>query len=287
MFASWRIARLFGIDLFIHWTFWLLPLWVTFFNWDGKEFFSLWMRLLVIAALFVCVVLHELGHALTAREFGIPTHRIVLSPLGGIAQLERISQKPWEEFCIAIAGPLVNVMIAALLGIMMLAGYFVFADAMQTMMWEFLSVLLGLNVIMVVFNMLPAFPMDGGRVLRAMLAGALGILPGTRIAVAVGTVMAAFIGIGGMLYFGNPILLLIGLFVVLAGHQELRVLEAEARDREAADQEPLPAILVPPARHPRPTMHVTVCVWDPERHAWVRQSYTRSADDDRVRHSEH
>ena len=269
MFASWKIARLFGIDLFIHWSFWLLPLWVVF-TWDGAEMFSLGMHLLLIASLFVCVVLHELGHALTARKFDIPTHRIVLTPLGGIAQLERMSQKPWEEFCIAIAGPLVNVAIASLLGIILLAGYFVIADATHTGMWDFLSVLLGLNLVMVIFNMLPAFPMDGGRVLRSILAGSVGLLPGTRIAVAVGTVVAAFIGIGGMLALGNPFLFVIGLFVILAGYQELRVLETEARDREAAEEEPLPAMLATPTRHPRPTTHVTVCVWDPERHVWVR-----------------
>src|SRR4051794_40896739 len=110
MLASWKVAKLFGIDLLVHWTFWLLPLWIIFTG-DG-QMFSLTMHLMLIGAVFACVVLHELGHALTAREFGIETQRIILTPLGGIAQLERMSKKPWEEFCIAVAGPLVNVAIA-------------------------------------------------------------------------------------------------------------------------------------------------------------------------------
>src|SRR5437773_2721796 len=99
MFASWRIARILGIDLFIHWTFWLLPVWVLF-NHDESSMFPLWIHMTLIACLFACVVLHEFGHALTAREFGIGTRSITLSPLGGLAQLERMSHQPWEEFCI-------------------------------------------------------------------------------------------------------------------------------------------------------------------------------------------
>src|ERR1700722_20597187 len=122
MIPSLRIAKVFGINVFIHWTFWLLPLWVILTYHDSPHMMPLWMNLLLIAALFVCVVLHELGHALTARQFGIRTRQITLSPLGGIAQLERMSPNPWEEFCIAIAGPLVNVALAMILGVCMLPG---------------------------------------------------------------------------------------------------------------------------------------------------------------------
>jgi hypothetical protein len=120
---------------------------------------------------------------------------------------------------------------------------------------------LGMNVVMVLFNMLPAFPMDGGRVFRAIMASAFGLLPGTRIAVAVGTVVAAVIGIGGFFLTLNPFMLLIGLFVIFAGRQELQALEAEAHAREADDS------------------HVTVSVWDPERHAWIHRYFTRTAND--------
>jgi Zn-dependent protease len=241
----------------------LLPLWIIFT--DAADAYYLAMHLALVAALFVCVALHELGHALAAREFGIDTRRILLTPLGGIAQLERMSQKPWEEFWIAVAGPAVNVAIASILGVILAAGYVIIAGATQSAVWYFLSVLLGLNVVMVLFNMLPAFPMDGGRVFRAILASAFGLLPGTRIAVAVGTVVAAIMGIGGFLLTLNPFLLLIGLFVMFAGRQELEALEAEARDRQAYDDETIPTL--------SGQRHVTVCVWDPEHHTWKRMSH--------------
>jgi Zn-dependent protease len=269
MFPSLKIAKVFGINLFIHWTFWLLPLWIVFFGHESG-IVSLWMHLLLIAALFGCIVLHELGHALTARHFGIRTRRITLSPLGGIAQLERMSHQPWEEFCIAIAGPLVNVAIAGVLGAALFAGYALDAQILETLPGIFVSILLLLNIGMVVFNMIPAFPMDGGRVLRAILASSMGLLRGTRVAVTVGTVFAALIGLLGVLVLHNPWMLLIGLFVMWAGHQELQALEMEERARQAEEEE---AVVVPPSGRPGTGMHVTVRVWDPVRGAWVRRTY--------------
>jgi Zn-dependent protease len=261
-----RIAKVFGINLYIHWTFWLLPLWIVFFGHESG-IVSLWMHLLLIAALFGCIVLHELGHALTARHFGIGTRSITLSPLGGIAQLERMSHKPWEEFCIAIAGPLVNVAIAGVLGFALFAGLGIDAQILETLPGTFVGMLLLVNIVMVVFNMIPAFPMDGGRVLRAILASWMGLLQGTRVAVTVGTIFAVLIGLGGVFLLHNPWMLLIGLFVIWAGHQELQALEMEEREREAEEEE---AVRVPASRHP----HVTIRVWDPERGVWVRRSYT-------------
>jgi Zn-dependent protease len=216
MSLNLRIGRIRGIDLYIHWTFWLLPVWIVFSH-DGREMFPLWMHLLLIASLFGCVILHELGHALTAQRFGIGTRDITLTPLGGIAQLERMSTKPWEEFCIAIAGPLVNVAIAVLLGPLLLAWAMVWPGAWDSLAWQFGGMLWLLNVIMVVFNMIPAFPMDGGRVLRALLAASMDRLRATRIAVAVGTGFAILFGLAGMFVLANPWLLLIALFVILAG----------------------------------------------------------------------
>jgi Zn-dependent protease len=270
MFTSWKIAKPFGIDLLIHWSFWLLPLWIIFTDRADTAY-----HLFLVGALFVCVVLHELGHALTARHFGIGTRRIVLTPLGGIAQLDRMSQKPLEEFCIAVAGPAVNVFIALTLGVILAVGYVINGGVDQAGEWYILSVLfhlVALNVVMVLFNMIPAFPMDGGRVFRAILASTVGLLPGTRIAVAVGTVVAAIMGIVGFYFTMNPFLLLIGFFVIFAGRQELNSLEAQARDREFAEDEPLPAMFVSSSWHPGPMRHVTVCVWDPERRRWVRRS---------------
>lgn len=245
MFGSLRIARLFGIDLFIHWTFWLLPLWV-FLTFEGTEMFPMWMHLVVIGILFGCIVLHELGHALMAREFGIGTRNIILSPLGGIAQLERMSTKPWEEFCIAVAGPLVNVVIAAILAVGLLLGM-LFAPGMSDgLLFRFVGILLALNVVMVVFNLIPAFPMDGGRVLRAILASGFGFLEGTRVAVAIGTVIALVIAFGG--FFLNPWLLLIGLFVIFAGQTELRALEEQERQRRSGENDDLTLTMHSPAR---------------------------------------
>jgi Zn-dependent protease len=267
MFPSWKIARLSGINVFIHWTFWLLPAWVILTQRDSAEKLSLWLNLLLLASLFVCVVMHEMGHALTARHFGIGTRSITLCPLGGIAQLERMSQKPWEEFCIAIAGPLVNVVLAAILAVMFVAGLVLDPELVDSAAGHFLAILLALNIMMVLFNLLPAFPMDGGRVLRALLANSMGLLRGTRVAVAVGTIVAVLMGVVGVAWAGNPWLVLIGLFVSWSGHQELRVLEMDERRRLAAEEEePLPAILVP-----MPARRATICIWDAQRGEWIRQ----------------
>jgi Zn-dependent protease len=247
MFGSWRIARFFGIDVGIHWTFWLLPIWVIF-TYDDSAFMPLWMHLILIGCLFVCVVLHEFGHALTARQFGINTRGITLSPLGGIAQLDRMSQKPWEEFWIAIAGPLVNVAIAIILGIGLLWSYYLNPAFAATQIFQFLSVLLAMNIGLVVFNLLPVFPMDGGRVLRAILSHSMGHLQGTRIAVGIGTGLGILMGFAG---FYNPMLFLIALFVVFAGQQELAALEYEERQRREA-------------------MRMTIRLWDSQIGGWVR-----------------
>jgi Zn-dependent protease len=236
MFASWRIARILDIDLYIHWTFWLLPVWVLF-NRGESNLFPLWLEMLLIGCLFVCVVLHEFGHALAARDFGIRTRSITLSPLGGLAQLERMSHKPWEEFCIAVAGPLVNVAIAFVLGVGLLAAGALGAPILDSLAGRFVGVLLLMNVSLVVFNMLPAFPMDGGRVLRAILAGSMGLLQGTRVAVIVGTITAVLIGLVGL--FWNPVLVFIAAFVIWAGHQELRALEMEEREKQNALRRPI------------------------------------------------
>lgn len=272
MFPSLRIARVFDINLYIHWSFWLLPLWIVLFGHDS-EVISLGMHLGLIAALFGCVVLHELGHALTARHFGIGTRSITLSPLGGIAQLERMSQVPWEEFCIAIAGPLVNVAIAAVLGVALLNGFLLNPQILDTVAGMFLGMLMLMNVGMVVFNMIPAFPMDGGRVLRAALASSMGLLPATRVAVTVGAVCAALMALGGVVFLHNPWLMLIAFFVGWAGYQELRMLEEEDRQRFEEGEVVPAADFVPSNSAPQPGAHVVICIWDPVRGAWVRQSY--------------
>ncbi|MBI2803657.1 MAG: site-2 protease family protein [Planctomycetes bacterium] len=273
MSLNLKIARIQGIDVSIHWTFWLLPLWVIL-TWSGGGIFPLWMYLLMIAALFGCIVLHEFGHALTAREFGIRTRSITLSPLGGIAELERMSHKPWEEFWIAVAGPAVNVVIAAFLGAILFVSATLLPALVETLPWQFLGMLALLNVIMVVFNMIPAFPMDGGRVFRAILASWLGLLSGTRVAVMVGTVLAVLMGLAGILLLHNPWLILIALFVAFAGQQELQGLEWQERQRLASNDEDAGPLV----SGPQPVMHITLRLWDPVRRVWVQRTFAQPTD---------
>ncbi len=283
MLPSLRIGRPFGINVFIHWSFWLLPLWLWLTHDPEATGIPLGLQLALVFALFFCVILHELGHSLTARAFGIATHSITLLPIGGVARLERTSWSPWEEFCIAVAGPLVNVAIAAGLGVILLIGALVQPGWVQSTAGLGLFALLGLNLMMVVFNLIPAFPMDGGRVLRSLLATAFGPLPATRVAVVVGTVMAFLMfGVGALsaagvnVPLGSPWLMMIGLFVLFAGPQELYMLAAQQRRREAEPVEVIPMVL--PVEQPAPApawaplaARVTVFIWDAQTGRWVRQ----------------
>jgi len=221
---------LFGIGIYVHATFLLLPIFVLLSNIGTGQVDLALYTLMMIPAVFGCVVLHELGHALTARHYGIETRDITLYPIGGVARLERLPERPLQEFWIAVAGPAVNVVIAALLGIFW---FFVnglgFQISLNSPIGGVLIPLLGVNLLLVVFNMLPAFPMDGGRVLRALLATRLGQLQATTIAVQIGVAMAIVFGILGTMSFVkgvtdilfNPMLAFIGVFVFFAGQQEL------------------------------------------------------------------
>ena len=276
MFTAWKVASPLGIDLKIHWTFWLLPLWVIF-TFEDSGFLPLWLHVFLIFPLFFCIVLHEYGHALMARHFGIGTRSITLSPLGGIAQLERMSRSPWEEFWIAIAGPAVNVVIAAILGTGLLVYALLDPGFQNVLWWRALGIIFLVNIVLVIFNLLPAFPMDGGRVFRALLAGSFGMLTGTRIAIGVGTVMAIIMGLAGVLLLGNPWLIFIALFVIWAGHQELLTLEMEEHERRSIFDDDAPLVLGTP-RADQAGMQVTICRWDAQRGRWVRQTYTDRTD---------
>src|ERR1051325_4304116 len=150
---SLKLGRLFGINLFIHWSFWLLPLWVLFTADRGAGAEPLVFRLALLAALFGCVVLHEYGHALTARRFGIATRDVTLYPIGGVARLERMSEKPLEEFAIAIAGPLVNLAIAALLLIGTAAAGVLAPGLLAGVPVEVVWILVVLNLLLFGFNL--------------------------------------------------------------------------------------------------------------------------------------
>jgi len=256
MGGSLKLFTWFGIPVHLHWTFGLIflyAMWIGFSN--GLTLLDTGWLMLFFMALFTCVLLHEYGHSLTARRYGVQTQDIILTPIGGIARLERMPEKPLQEFLVALAGPMVNVVIALLLfGL----GWVLFRDER----WEifkwfmeqqlnlsnseetvdvisesgiettgllfYLPILVATNVALVVFNLIPAFPMDGGRIFRALLAMRIGRVRATKVAAIVGQVIAVlFIGIG--LYYGPFTLALIGLFVFTTARTENSMVQLDAR----------------------------------------------------------
>jgi Zn-dependent protease/CBS domain-containing protein len=217
---SWRIARIGGVDIYVHATFLLLLAWVGFSHWSERRSIAAAVDgVSFVLAIFSCVVLHELGHALAARKFGIPTRDITLLPIGGLARLERMPDKPLQEMWVAVAGPLVNVVIAASL----FAGLYISTSVgtlnqLTLTTGSFVARLMIVNIILVVFNLIPAFPMDGGRVLRAFLALSMDYTVATQVAATVGQAIALVFGFLG--FFVNPWLLFIALFVWIGAAQE-------------------------------------------------------------------
>ena len=225
-----QLIRLFGIPVQVHWSFFLLFVWVAWIGWSSGMGLSSagWLGLFMLA-LFVCVVLHEFGHALMARRFGIRTHDITLLPIGGVARLDRIPERPLQEFLVAIAGPLVNIALAAVLWgwLSWQRGLWV-SDALMTLAHpsgalflysrNFLPALAFTNLFVAAFNMLPAFPLDGGRVVRALLSLWWSRVTATRI--------AAYMGQGiALLLLGLAFLnfdLILGLIAVFVFHTASR-----------------------------------------------------------------
>lgn len=227
---SFRVARVAGIDIKIHLTFFLIVILGAFGGGAAYGAAGAAFGAALILLLFLCVTLHELGHGIAARAFGIPVREIILLPLGGLAMLGRNPAKAWHELVIAAAGPLVNVFIAALLllatGTAMAIGIF----DMQALQLEtgafpapslqgLLIWLLQANVMLVLFNLIPAFPLDGGRILRAALAIFIGYRRATRIATTLGQGIAVMLGIFGILS-GNFLLALVALFIFFGAGQE-------------------------------------------------------------------
>ncbi|MGD8331658.1 MAG: site-2 protease family protein [Acidobacteriota bacterium] len=217
---AWRIGTVAGIPIYIHSTFVLILLYFGYAGASqGQGALGALAAVVFILVLFGCVVLHELGHALTARRYGIRTRDITLLPIGGLARLERMPDDPRQEFWVALAGPAVNVVIAmGLYFLLSLQGQYQPVGALNITAGPFLERIMVVNVILVVFNMLPAFPMDGGRVLRAVLAMRLDYVRATQVAAAVGQGMALLFAFLGLLY--NPFLVFIALFVWIGASQE-------------------------------------------------------------------
>lgn len=213
---AWNLGTIDGIKIRLHWSFLLLPIWVFYTTLVGGLGATMALISVVfVLAVFGCVLLHELGHALAARQFGIGTRDIVLLPIGGVASLERMPRNPFQELWIAVAGPLVNVVIAAAI----LVGLQFAAMPESSLMLWLLQRLIVANVILVVFNMIPAFPMDGGRVFRSLLAIVLPYTTATSIAATVGMICAIGLGMYG-LFSGHFLLILLAGFVYLAGQAE-------------------------------------------------------------------
>lgn len=217
---QWKFGTFAGIDVYIHATFLLLIGWVGLSHWlENQSWLEVLSGVGFIVALFVCVLLHEYGHALTARKFGIKTRDITLYPIGGVARLERMPEKPIEELWVALMGPAVNVVIAiGLFAALFLTGNLVPLSELGVASGNFFERLLVVNVSLVLFNLIPAFPMDGGRVLRALLAMRMDYVRATQIAASIGQGMAFLFGFIGL--FSNPFLLFIAFFVYIGASQE-------------------------------------------------------------------
>lgn len=222
---SFRLVTLFGTEVRIHLTFLLLLGWYAAVAWQAGGPEAARRSALFLLLVFASVLLHEFGHVLMARRFGIRTPDILLSPIGGLARLERMPEEPRQELLVALAGPAVTGVIIALLGgARLLSGDLAPLWGFDPGEEDLLTGLLRTNVLLLGFNLLPAFPMDGGRVLRALLTRRTGAVRGTRIAARIGQAFAAVFGILGLMV--SPMLLIIAGFIYLAA-------EAEARDVEA------------------------------------------------------
>ncbi len=225
---SWKLGEFRGIVVYMHATFLILVAFVVLSQWSASHSIAKTLESVAfVLALFTCVILHEFGHALTAARFGIKTRDITLLPIGGVARLERMPEDPLQELWVALAGPAVNVVIAAGLWIwIQFTSVFSPVEQLGVTTGTILERLMAVNVILVVFNMIPAFPMDGGRVLRALLATKLEYTRATQIAASVGQSMALVFAFAG--FFTNPFLMFIALFVWIGAAQEASMVTMKA-----------------------------------------------------------
>ncbi|WP_299884602.1 site-2 protease family protein [uncultured Ruegeria sp.] len=216
---SFSLGRLLGSELRVHVTFFLLLAWIGFAAYSSGGWPAAIENLVFVLALFACVVAHEFGHALMARRYGIKTPDITLLPIGGLARLERMPEKPMQEVWVALAGPAVNVAIWVILVILGAGMPYEAITQIESANVGLLDRLAYINLLLAAFNMIPAFPMDGGRVFRALLCLRMDRVKATRLAALGGQVVAVGFGFLG-LSSGNPILILIAVFVFVAANAE-------------------------------------------------------------------
>jgi Zn-dependent protease/predicted transcriptional regulator len=239
---SWTIGRIAGIDIQVHATFLLLLAWIAYAQYRSIGTTAAAISGVVFTlAVFASVVLHELGHALTAAHFGVKTRGILLWPLGGVAQLEQIPDEPREELLIAAAGPAVTIVIALILyAILRATGVPIDYHNAFGGNGGFLERLLWINVVLAAFNLLPAFPMDGGRILRALIAMRIDHARATAIAAGIGQGFALAFGLYGLFVSGNIWLVFIAFFVWLAAASEARA----SRFKSVLDGIPVSRVMI-------------------------------------------
>lgn len=237
-----KIYTGFGIPVYLHWSFSLIILYVVYLTYQAQGDLSLaaW-GLFLLSSVFLCVLLHEYGHALAARYYGIKTEDITLLPIGGLARLKRMPEKPVRELVVAAAGPLVNVLIAGVLAIaivIFLDGRFETQERGHFLSKNFIWILFQMNVFLVIFNLIPAFPMDGGRMLRAVIGFFSSRLVATNIAANVGkAISVVFIAKGFGLLPGivpmleNEFMILIGMYIFYAASSEQRITQVSYRSK--------------------------------------------------------
>jgi Zn-dependent protease/CBS domain-containing protein len=224
---SYRIGRIAGTDIKVHVTFVLLVVWWAVMGYEEGGASGALSGALSLLALFGCILLHEFGHILMARRFGVRTPDVLLLPIGGVARLERIPDEPRQELLIALAGPAVTLAIIVLLYIVLqLSGAPVTVGQLSPDT-PFVAQLMVVNIYLLLFNLIPAFPMDGGRVLRAILASRLGLVRGTRVAATLGQMLAVAGGLYGLTK-PAPLLVLVAFFVFLGANAEAAAVETRA-----------------------------------------------------------
>jgi Zn-dependent protease/predicted transcriptional regulator len=238
MNKSLKLFSVRGIDVRLHITFPLILVWaaVEFGLLNGSLVGALF-GVVAIMLLFVLVTLHELGHSFTSQFYGYPVKQIVLTPLGGLAQLTEIPEKPIQEFFVAIAGPAVNVVVAAIMGLFALLANVSISNPLRAIsggaglsLEALFTYIFVYNIMLAVFNLLPAFPLDGGRIFRSLLAMKLEYVRATNIAAAVGRALAIMLGLFAI-FNGNIFLILIAIFIFTAGDQEAQMVRARSMMR--------------------------------------------------------